>query len=151
MSSSRSRPSKPTRSFWIAFTAVLIFMSSSPGVTFNASANQASGNGAGQDVTHTHSAVTAGKVLINSGGDTHIKGATVTGHSVSALVGGALNITSLQDTSSYKETSSASGFGVSLCIPPLCIGASGASISASKSHLDSNCCGQSKIDLDAEV
>ena len=63
------------------------------GVTFNASANQASGNGAGQELTHTHSAVTAGKVLINAGGDTHIKGATVTGNTVTARVGGELNIT----------------------------------------------------------
>ena len=63
------------------------------GVTFNASANQASGNGAGQELTHTHSAVTAGKVLINAGGDTNIKGATVTGNTVTARVGGELNIT----------------------------------------------------------
>ena len=42
-------------------------------------------------------------VTIKSGGDTTLKGATVTGKQVTATVGGNLNIESLQDTATYAE------------------------------------------------
>jgi filamentous hemagglutinin len=44
----------------------------------------------------------------------------------------------LQDKSTYSESSSSSGAGVSVCVPPLCYGTSSANISASKTDINSN-------------
>jgi filamentous hemagglutinin len=61
---------------------------------------------------------------MTSGGDTTLRGATVTAPEVIADVGGNLQIESLQDTSTYQAKQSSSGVGVSLCIPPFCYGVS---------------------------
>jgi filamentous hemagglutinin len=103
------------------------------GVT--ASASKASGSGNGQSLTHTNTHVDAGqKVVIESGADTTLQGAVVSASQVMASVGGNLKIESLHDTSTYQSKSkSASGsitFGSGVV--------TGASISASKSSIDSN-------------
>jgi hypothetical protein len=49
--------------------------------------------------------VAGNTVNITSGGDTTLKGAVVTGNTVSAEVGGNLKVESLQDTNSYKDKS----------------------------------------------
>jgi filamentous hemagglutinin len=72
-------------------------------------------------------------VNIKSGGDTTLKGATVTGKNVKADIGGNLNIESLQDTATYAEKNQqvgASGM----------VGAAGMSGSANyaKSNINSN-------------
>ncbi|WP_116347375.1 hemagglutinin repeat-containing protein [Cupriavidus taiwanensis] len=79
------------------------------GVTANASA--ARGKADGNDVTWTTSHATAGNALvIDSGGDTNLRGAVASGNQVIANVGGNLNIESLQDTSRYdSKDQSASG------------------------------------------
>jgi filamentous hemagglutinin len=109
------------------------------GFSFNASASSSKGQGSGDDVTYTNTQVQAGnKLNIVSGGDTNLVGAVAAASQVTAQVGGNLNIRSLQDTSTYTETQSSSGGGVSLCIPPFCYGASSVSASFGKGNIDSN-------------
>ena len=76
-------------------------------------------------------------VNLQSGADTTIAGATVTAPTVHAQVGGNLNIESRQDTSSYESQQKSAGAGVSLCIPPLCYGASSVSGSAAAQNIES--------------
>jgi len=72
------------------------------GITVNASRGK--GKGEGEDRTWTHTHVTAGERLtLESGGDTTLRGAIVSGEQVVADVGGNLNIESLQDTSTFKS------------------------------------------------
>ncbi len=54
-----------------------------------------------------------GAVALNSGNDTSLKGAVVSGNTVIANVGGDLKVESPQDTSTYRETgvSASGGFG----------------------------------------
>jgi len=72
------------------------------GVTASVSQGKGSGNGSETTYTNTHIAGTD-NVTIKSGGDTTLKGATVTANTVKAEVGGNLNIESLQDTATYAE------------------------------------------------
>ncbi len=117
----------------------------SNGFTINASASKAQGNGNGSETTYSNTHVAANQVDIKSGGDTTLKGATVNASTVKADVGtnpsgsgGNLKIESLQDTATYAEKSSSAGFGVSLCIPPFCVGSSSATVNAGKTKIDSN-------------
>jgi len=72
------------------------------GITVNASRGK--GKGEGQDRTWTHTHVTAGERLtLESGGDTTLRGAIVSGQQVVADVGGNLNIESLQDSSTFRS------------------------------------------------
>jgi filamentous hemagglutinin len=100
------------------------------GVT--ASASQGRGSADGTDVSYTNTRIQGNKVSTQSGGDTDIKGAVVKADSVTTQVGGNLNIESLQDTSTYKESSKSIGGSVTVGA-----GVSG-SISAGKTNIDSN-------------
>jgi len=72
------------------------------GFTLEAGINKGRGNADGSDMTNVSTKVRAGNaVSLDSGGDTTLKGATVTGNTVAAKVGGDLNVESLQDTSKY--------------------------------------------------
>ena len=109
------------------------------GISFNASASKSKGKGNGEETTHTHTRVEAGEqVQIESGRDTTLQGAVVQAPKVQAQVGGDLKIESVQDQATYKESSESSGFGVSVCIPPLCYGASSVSASSGNTRIDSN-------------
>ncbi|WP_242609840.1 hemagglutinin repeat-containing protein, partial [Comamonas thiooxydans] len=78
------------------------------GITVSASKGR--GNQAGDDLTHTNTHMAAGNsVTLQSGGDTHLKGAVVSGKQVIADVGGDLNIESLQDSSSYASRNQSAG------------------------------------------
>ena len=115
-----------------------ISFGSSTGITLNASANAARGNANGQDTVQRNTHVVAGNTVnLQSGADTTIAGATVTAPTVHAQVGGNLNIESRQDTSSYDSQQKSAGAGVSLCIPPLCYGASSVSGSAAAQNIES--------------
>ena len=70
-----------------------------------------------------------------SGGDTNIQGAVVAGNSVQADIGGKLTIQSLQDTSTYTESSK--NAGASITISPAGV-PTGGSISAGKTNTHSN-------------
>ncbi|GGI54704.1 two-partner secretion domain-containing protein [Oxalicibacterium solurbis] len=97
------------------------------GVT--ASASSGRGKADGSDVGWTNTHVTAGdQVAMQSGGNTTIKGAAVSGNQVIANVGGDLNIESLQDTSQYDSKQKNIGGSITV----------GASVSGSISYSKSN-------------
>ncbi|MCH7344727.1 hemagglutinin repeat-containing protein [Pelomonas sp. CA6] len=104
------------------------------GVSLNASVSQSQGRADGSDTTWAQTRVSGAQVSLESGGDTTLKGASVTAKQVQARVGGDLNIQSLQDTSQYDAKQQSAGAGVSVCLPPLCYGASSvnASVSSAK-------------------
>ncbi|WP_175538106.1 hemagglutinin repeat-containing protein [Pseudomonas sp. OV546] len=102
-------------------------------------ANKGRGMSDGDDVTQTNATIKAGQtVRLDSAGDTNLKGAVVTGQQVQAKVGGDLNIESLQDTSTYRSEQLSANVGVSICIPPFCMGMSSVSggIGQQKMHSD---------------
>ena len=76
------------------------------------------------DVVNNATTVTGGNAVnITSGRDLTLNGAVVEGNRVTADVGGNLNITTLQDIHVGQSDQSSSGFGVSICVPPICGGA----------------------------
>ncbi|MCQ4317772.1 hemagglutinin repeat-containing protein [Stutzerimonas zhaodongensis] len=114
------------------------FGGSQNGISFNLGVSANRGESDGEDVTHTNARVDAGNTLaLISGRDTNLKGAVATGKQVIADVGRDLNIESLQDTSTYKVDEKSMGFGVSLCIPPFCYGASSVSGNIGKTDINS--------------
>jgi filamentous hemagglutinin len=108
------------------------------GFSINASASRSKGQGTGEETTHSNTHVQAGqRVELESGTDTTVRGAVVTAPNVQARIGGDLIIESLQDRATYSEKSESASAGVSLCIPPLCFGASSISGGAGKTEIDS--------------
>jgi filamentous hemagglutinin len=104
------------------------------GLLFNASASGGKGRGDGADTFYTNTQVKAGdQVSITSGGDTTLQGAVVKANQVKADVGGNLNITSLQDTSTYTSSQKSMGGSISVGW-----GKMSGSVNASKSNIDSN-------------
>jgi len=72
------------------------------GLLFRASAAKGKGKENGQDISWTETTVQGGNTAqLESGGDTNLKGAVVSGNQVTADVGKNLNIQSLQDISTY--------------------------------------------------
>jgi filamentous hemagglutinin len=107
------------------------------GFTIELGVSKGKGIQNGSEVLHTNTHVTGGQsVRIVSGGDTTLKGAVVDAPRISADVGGDLRIASLQDTSEQIARQSSSGLNLSLCIPPICYGASTASGSAAAAKAD---------------
>ncbi|WP_431104648.1 hemagglutinin repeat-containing protein [Roseateles noduli] len=108
------------------------------GFTLDASVNKGKGraNGNGSEQTQTH--VNGTQVAIESGGDTTLKGAVITGGKVTGDIGGNLNIESLQDSATYSAKQQSAGVGVSICIPPFCYGASSVSGSFSSAQAKGN-------------
>lgn len=107
---------------------------SSVGVTFGAGAQNGFSiqlgvqNGKGSDnqngTTYNATQVSGGNAVnVSSGRNLTLNGATLEANRVTANVGGDLNITTLQDVSVGQSRQSSGGFGVSLCIPPICYGA----------------------------
>ncbi|WP_422463835.1 hemagglutinin repeat-containing protein [Endozoicomonas sp. ALB115] len=115
------------------------FGGSQNGLSFNASVSGNRGNAEGVDTTWQNTQINAGnQVDLSSGQDTNLKGAVVKGEKVVADVGGDLNIESLQDTSTYESEQKSGGVGVSICVPPLCAGASSVSANIGKTDIDSD-------------
>jgi filamentous hemagglutinin len=123
--------------------------SQSNGFTINAGLSGSEGNADGNGLTWTETQIQGGNqqgdtVTLNSGTDTNLIGAQVSGNQVIAnvgtnpLTGGNLNIQSLQDINTYNSEQSNFGVSVSLCIPPFCTGASGGSFSMGESNIDAN-------------
>ncbi|GEM_PF-991257 len=116
----------------------------SNGFAVTASASQGKGKTTGNGTSWTETIIQSGnqdgdKVTLESGTDTTIKGAQVTGNQVVANVGtsgsGNLSIESLQDTDQYKDKQKSAGISVSI---PIGAGGYGGSISASSSKTKSN-------------
>jgi filamentous hemagglutinin len=107
------------------------------GLTLELGASKGRGKTDGDDVTYANTHVHAGKtVLLQSGGDTNLKGGVLAGDTVLASIGGDLNIESLQDRNTYDSKQTSAGFGLSLCIPPACYGASTGTLSASRAKVE---------------
>ena len=102
------------------------------GISIELGASQQKGRESSQAQSNTNSVIRAQDLLtVNSGRDTTLKGAELEGNRVVVNTGRDLTISSVQDTASYDSKQSSSGAGLSLCIPPLCYGASSGSVSAS--------------------
>ncbi|NML25120.1 hemagglutinin repeat-containing protein [Zoogloea dura] len=109
------------------------------GISFQASASQAKGNSEGSSTRYINTHVRGGQeVELDSGGNTVLKGAVVEAPRIVGNVAGDLSVESLQDSASYSSQNSSAGIGVSVCVPPICAGASTASVSLSKSQVTSN-------------
>ena len=109
------------------------------GFTLDLGAQGAKNNGNGNTVTQVNSTLDTGSLLLQSGGDTTLKGAQVRADTIKADIGGNLTILSLQDTESSRSKQSSAGFGASICIPPFCFGstvAGSANIAAGKTNSD---------------
>jgi filamentous hemagglutinin len=118
-------------------SASIGFSIGSSGFLVNASASGSRGKGDGSDTDHTNTHVTAtNQLVMNSGSDTNVKGATASGKQVTANVGGNLNVESLQDTSQYKSQQQSLGGSLSVGLGSK--GFVSGSISASRSKVDGN-------------
>nr|WP_322786961.1 hemagglutinin repeat-containing protein [Paraburkholderia ginsengisoli] len=83
---------------------VAIGIGKNTGISIFANASNVHGQGNGNSVTQTNTTVAAGNALtMQSGGDTTLSGAQVSGNTVKADVGGNLTMTSPQDTSDYSN------------------------------------------------
>ncbi|CAB3751839.1 hemagglutinin repeat-containing protein [Paraburkholderia humisilvae] len=111
----------------------------SNGISFEVGVSGAKGHGSGADTAWTNTHVAAGDTLaLHSGGDTTLRGATADAQQVVANIGGNLNIESLQDTSHYDSKQTSGGVSVSVCVPPICYGASSVSGNLSQEKLNSD-------------
>ncbi|WP_276590376.1 hemagglutinin repeat-containing protein [Enterobacter roggenkampii] len=109
------------------------------GISVELGASQHKGKENSQSQRNTNSVVHADEQLtVNSGRDTTLKGAELEGNRVVVNTGRDLTISSVQDTASYNSKQSSSGASLSLCIPPLCYGASSGSVSASGENITQN-------------
>jgi filamentous hemagglutinin len=109
------------------------------GFTIEIAASAAQGQMQGNGTTHQATQVEAGNQLsLSSGRDTTLQGAQAMGDSVLADIGRDLTLTSSQDRQYYDQKDQNGGFGVSLCIPPLCFGASSGSVSYGQTDIHNN-------------
>jgi filamentous hemagglutinin len=111
----------------------IAFGGSQNGIAFTAGVSGSRGHADGDSVEWTNTHVAAGDTLtIQSGGDTNVKGAVVSGKQVVADIGGNLNVESLQNFDHFDSKQQSAGVSVSVCVPPICYG--GSSVSANVSH-----------------
>ncbi|MEQ4618270.1 MAG: hemagglutinin repeat-containing protein, partial [Corticimicrobacter sp.] len=109
------------------------------GLSFELGANAARGRQDGRDVTWSNAHVAAGNTLaLQSGGDISLQGASAKADRIIASAGGNLLLASLQEISEYTSRQRSGGIGVSICVPPLCAGASSAWANASTGRMDSD-------------
>jgi filamentous hemagglutinin len=109
------------------------------GFTIELAAAAARGKGNGDSTTHHVTSVNAGDVLsLSSGRDTTLEGAQAYGNTILADIGRSLTLTSTQDTDHYQETYQSASAGLSLCIPPICYGATSGGASYSQSNISNN-------------
>jgi filamentous hemagglutinin len=89
--------------------------SAKPGLpSFNFSTSTSNGSSSGTSVQQVNTVVSgSGAVSLTSGANTTLSGAQVTGNSVLANIAGNLDLTSLQDTSTYNASSSSFGLNLS--------------------------------------
>ncbi|HAU5607701.1 hemagglutinin repeat-containing protein [Citrobacter koseri] len=109
------------------------------GISIELGASQQKGKENSQSQSNTNSVIHADEQLtVNSGRDTTLKGAELEGNRVVVNAGRDLTISSVQDTASYDSKQSSSGAGLSLCVPPICYGASSGNVSASGENVTQN-------------
>jgi filamentous hemagglutinin len=109
------------------------------GFTIEVAATAANTAAQGNGTTHQATIVQAGnEVGLSSGRDTTLQGAQVIGDTVLGNIGRDLTLSSSQDRQYYDQKDQTGGFGVSLCIPPLCFGASSGSVSYGQTDINNN-------------
>lgn len=102
------------------------------GISIELGASQQKGKENSQSQSNTNSVIRAEEQLtVNSGRDTTLKGAELASNRVVVNTGRDLTISSVQDTASYDSKQSSSGAGLSLCVPPICYGASSGNVNTS--------------------
>ncbi|WP_083451851.1 hemagglutinin repeat-containing protein [Photorhabdus heterorhabditis] len=115
-------------------------LTAGPGGTgLNVSANVSRGNGRenGNGVSHTNTTLQAGQTVgLNSGRDTTLKGAQVSGEQITADVKRHLTLSSEQNSQRYDSKQQNASAGVSATSVPLTNGT--ASLNASRNKLHSN-------------
>ncbi|MEK6366160.1 MAG: hemagglutinin repeat-containing protein, partial [Burkholderia gladioli] len=133
-SSQHSTNSGASASVGVSFT-----VGDKSGVAFTAGVAGNRGNADGDSSTWTNTHVSAGnEFVIQSGGDTNLKGAVASGKQVVADVGGNLNIESLQDKDHYDSKQQSAGISASVCAPPLCTGKSSVAGSIGQTKMNSD-------------
>ena len=106
------------------------------GLSLDLAASRGKGKANSDSLTYNNTQVSAGETLaLNSGNDTNLIGANVSGKRVIADVAGDLNIESVQDTATSKAKQSNTGISISI---PIGAGIAGGSISNSKQKSNSN-------------
>ncbi|MFP1933781.1 hemagglutinin repeat-containing protein, partial [Lonsdalea quercina] len=78
-------------------------------------------------VNHNSEVQATDTLTMNSDRDTTLQGAELYGERVVADVGRDLTIRSQQDSAEYHSRSNSTGLNLSICVPPICAGASSAS------------------------
>jgi len=123
-----------------AGVGVTVGLGQQNGISFQLGGSTGHGNANGSETTYDNTLVTASKQLsIKSGKDTNLQGAQLAGKQVTTDIGGNLNIETLQDSSSYTSKQESAGFGVNLCLPPICVGSMVAvSVNAAQQKIDHN-------------
>ncbi|NHB63691.1 adhesin [Photorhabdus sp. RW14-46] len=115
-------------------------LTAGPGGTgLSVSANVSRGNGRenGNGVSHTNTTLQAGQTVgLNSGRDTTLKGAQVSGEQITADVKRHLTLSSEQDSQRYDSKQQNASAGVSATVGPFTNGT--ASLNASRNKLHSN-------------
>ncbi|QRX80833.1 hemagglutinin repeat-containing protein [Glaciimonas sp. PAMC28666] len=93
------------------------------GLSFHLGASSSTGSANGTETTYDNTQITATDQLnVTSGADLTLQGAQLAGNKVNAAVGGNLTIVTQQDVSDFASKQESGGFGLSLCIPPICVG-----------------------------
>lgn len=134
---SMQHSSKQTGSGW-SIGASFGLGGAAQGISFNAAVNSSNGKSQGSDTWWTNAQLDAGNLVrLESGADTRLQGAVVSGEQIVAKVGGDLVLQSLQDTSNYSSSQSSSGLSAGLCIPPFCAGSSSLALDLSTSKAQS--------------
>ncbi|EPM0022247.1 hemagglutinin repeat-containing protein [Citrobacter farmeri] len=106
------------------------------GISIELGASQQKDKENSQSQSNSNSVIRAEEQLtVNSGRDTTLKGAELAGNRVVVNTGRDLTISSVQDTASYDSKQSSSGAGLSLCVPPLCYGASSGNVNTSGENI----------------
>ena len=106
------------------------------GVTADISASKGNGSASGSSVNYTNTMFNTGTVVADISGSMRVVGAQVNAAGAVGRIGGDLEITSLQNTSTYTSDQQSSGFSVNI---PLTTNTAGsASVNASRSNLNNS-------------
>ncbi|MBF8176528.1 hemagglutinin repeat-containing protein [Herminiimonas contaminans] len=122
-----------------ASVGITVGIGQQSGISLQLGVQNAKGKANGEETTYDNTLITAtDKLTIKSGNDTTLQGAQLAAQQVKMEVGGDLTIQTLQDQSKYESEQKSSGFGLSLCIPPFCVGASSVSVNTSNQSIKHN-------------
>lgn len=131
METNRSKNKSSSNSIGVSFG-----VGENAGFSVDVAASRGKGSANSNNTTYNNSQVSTGERLnLESGNDTNLIGANISGKQVIANIGSDLNIESLQDTATSKAKQSNTSVGVSI---PIGTGIGGGSFSQSKQKSSSN-------------